>query len=332
MNTNDDFVLVKSNALKTNALVDAMSDLGLQELRFLAFAASRLPHDLKAEKGKPYDMEIDVPALVENFGINPQDAYREIKILADRLTRKIIEFDDESGAEIAVGLLSNRKYDHGKGRLWFRFDENLLPHLMGLTERFTKHRIKDVYQFQKPSTWRVYELLRQYKEIGKQEFEIEELHWKLGLADKYPRLVDLRKWILDPAILEINAASDILVDYSQKKRGRRIVALIFHILENKGSGATTRKSHGTSRKPSVSAQSPQDSALVRMLREEYRVSPKQSRQLAELGSHDNGFILDLLPKLRLRWEQATEKKTTLGTYISKALREELLHKNSLIGN
>lgn len=243
----------KAIVVKSNALVEAMADMGLQEMRFLAFAASQLPHDLEPEKGKPYDMEIDVQALAKTFNITEKNAYREVKILADKLMRKIIEFDDAEGCEVAVGLISKRKYHHGEGRLWFRFDEDLLPHLMGLTERFTQYRLKDVYQFSRPSTWRLYELLRAYKDIGKRDIDLEDLRWKLGLVDKYPRPIDLRKWVIDPAIEEINATSDMQVQYEQRKRGRRIVGYRFHMKPQAVDREDQVRGYGKTKKQQASA-------------------------------------------------------------------------------
>lgn len=317
----------KSLVVKSNALIEAMSDMGLQELRFLAFAASRLPHDLVPEKGKPYDMEIDVQSLARTFEMEEKSAYREVKALADKLMRKIVQFDDE-GYEVAVGLISRRKYHHGEGRLWFRFDEDLLPHLMGLQGSFTQYRLKDVYQFQRPSTWRVYELLRQFKEIGKREIELEDLRWKLGLADKYERPIDLKKWIIEPAIEEINATSDLLVQYEQKKRGRRITALVFHIRDNSNTKTPQEKVRAVVEKLDTGTDNAPD--FTRLLREKYRVSPKKARELANLVAAHNAVdrMTKLLPKINARYERLAKegRKTSLGGYVFKALYSELLLK------
>lgn len=323
MNTRETSLVVKSNAL-----IEAMSDMGLQELRFLAFAASRLPHDLVPEKGKPYDMEIDVQSLARTFEMDPKNAYREVKALADKLMRKIIQFDDDEGYEVAVGLISRRKYHHGEGRLWFRFDEELLPHLMGLQGSFTQYRLKDVYQFQRPSTWRVYELLRQYKEPGKREIELEELRWKLGLGNKYDRPIDLNRRVIEPAVEEINSTSDLLVQYEQKKRGRRITALIFHIRDNPNTKTPQEKVRAVAEKLNTGADNDPD--FSRLLRDEYRVSPRQARELCKLATMHDAVerLTRLLPKIKSRYEKIPResRKTSLGGYIFRSLHSELMPK------
>ena len=297
--------------------------MSLQELRFLAYAASQLPHDIKPEPGKPYDMEIKVSEIVAAFGMSKDSAYGEIKALSTRLMQKIIQFDGADGAEVAVGLITKRRYFHGEGRVWFRFDEELIPHIMGLTERFTKYRIRDIYQFARPSTWRIYELLKQYKSIGKRDFELPDLYWKLGLTGKYARFVDMKKYVINPAVKEINTTSDILVDYSQRKRGRNIIGLTFIIRDNEATKTPLEKirsslDKATANNPCLAPD------LTRMLRDEYKVGPKQAKQLADLASGVEEQIRALLPKLRDRWEALEYKHVSLGGYVFKALKSELI--------
>jgi len=319
----------KSIVVKSNALIESMSDMNLQEMRFLAFAAAHLPHELVPEKGKPYDMEINVQSFASTFEITEKNAYREIKKLATKLMQKIVEFDDEEGYEVGVGLLSKRKYHHGEGRLWFRFDEDLLPHLMGLTERFTQYRLKDVYQFTKTSTWRLYELLRQYKKVGKREIDLEDLRWKLGIEGKYPRIDNLKLKVLDPAKEEINATSDIKIEYDQRKRGRRVVGFTFHIIENQGTKTPREKIREKVEKATGDTSLWPEMQLV--LQNDYRINQKQAQQLANGFSKRRDELEKKLPTLKKRWEKLPEKnpktgrkKTQLGGYIFAALKDEIM--------
>jgi len=326
----------KSLVVKSNALIEAMTDMALQDMRFLAFAASQLPHHPKALEehgvGKPYDMEIDVQAFADAFGITEKNAYREVEKVASRLQKRIVELKPDQtldGYRVKVGLITKQKYHDAEGRVWFRIDEDLLPHIMGLSRDFTPYRLKDVYQFSKTSTWRLYELLRKEKKIGKVDFDLDDLRWKLGVEDKYPRPIDLRRWVIDPSTKEINSMSDIKVQYEQRKRGRRIVGFTFHIIENQDTKTPREKvraklekefDHGEDLAPE----------LAKTLREDYRMNPKQARQMANSYSKRKEELLKLLPKLKERWEKLPDanpktgkKKTSLGGYIFKALQNEL---------
>jgi plasmid replication initiation protein len=320
----------KSLVVKSNALVNAMLDLTLQGNRFLAFAISLIDRTQVVE-GKPVELDIPVLEFAETFQIAPNYAYGEIEALADQFQRKIITLQPHEtldGSRVKVGLVSKQKYLDSEGRVLLRFDEDLVPHLLGLQGEYTKYRIQDVYQFSRASSWRVYELLRQFKEIGKREIELEDLRWKLGLADKYERPIDLKKWIIEPAIEEINTTSDLLVQYEQKKRGRRITALIFHIRDNPNTKTPQEKVRAVAEKLNTGADNDPD--FSRLLREEYRVSPRQARELCKLATMHDAVerLTRLLPKIKSRYEKIPResRKTSLGGYIFRSLHSELMPK------
>ncbi len=325
---------VKESSLvvKSNALVNAMFDLSLQGNRFLAFAISLLDRHQEPEIGKPIELEIPVKEFAATFELDQKSAYREIEILADQLQRKIITLQPDqslNGRRVKVGIITKQEYLDGAGRVWLRFDEDLVPHLLGLKAQFTQYRIKDVYQFSRASSWRVYELLKQYKEIGKREFEIEEFKRKVGVPNLYPRIGDLKKRVIDPAVAEINATSDIKVQYEQKKRGRRVVGFIFLIRDNDATKTPQEKVRAVVEKQLDTGldKAPDMAAL---LRNEYRVSAKQARQLANLAAsqHATQRLTKQLPDIKARYEKlpADKRKTSLGGYMFKALHSELMPK------
>jgi plasmid replication initiation protein len=317
--------------VKSNALVNAMFDLSLQGNRFLAFAISLLDRAQTVEIGKHVELEIPVLEFAETFDIASNNAYKEIEKLADQFQRKIITLQPDQtldGRRVKVGLISKQKYHDGEGRVWIRFDEDLVPHLLGLKAQFTQYRIKDVYQFKSSHSWRLYELLKQYKQIGKRELEIDELKRKMYIDEKYSFIGNLKQRVVDPAVKEINETSDIIVDYSQKKRGRKIVSFIFIIRDNESTKTKQEKIRESLDKldkgPCLSP------LLEDTLTKDYSVSAKQAKKLANIGNRDEQRVLNLLPKLRQRWEKIEGKKVNLGGYVFEALKKELLFKNSFV--
>jgi plasmid replication initiation protein len=319
--------------VKSNALINAMFDLSLQGNRFLAFAISLLDRSQPIEIGKSVELEVPVKEFAETFGLDLKSAYREIEVLADQLQRKIITLQPDqslNGRRVKVGIITKQEYLDGEGRVWLRFDEDLVPHLLGLKAQFTQYRIKDVYQFSKASSWRVYELLKQFKDIGQREFEVEEFKRKVGVADHYKVIADLRKRVIDPAIAEINAASDILVQYEQKKRGRRITKFLFLIFDNDNTKTPREKIRAAANKLDTNQDNAPD--LSKMLQEEYRVSDKQALQIANLAAHQHSTqrLYDMLPTIKARFEKIPREKrtTSLGGYVFKALKDELTPKQA----
>ena len=74
---------------------------------------------------------------------------------------------------------------------------------------------------------RFYELLIQWRDAGTRRIELDWLRERLDLGNKYPNIRDLKRWVLNPAVEQINAHSDLWVKWEQHKRGRTIHALTF---------------------------------------------------------------------------------------------------------
>ena len=64
--------------------------------------------------------------------------------------------------------------------------------------------------FTSTHTIRLYELCSQYKTVGRREIKLEDLKDWLQIKDKYPRYNSFNQRVLEPAVLEINAKSDLL--------------------------------------------------------------------------------------------------------------------------
>ena len=75
---------------------------------------------------------------------------------------------------------------------------------------------------------RLYALLQ--RQHGEHEFDLAQVRDLLEIAPKeYKLTADLKKWVLDVAIAQINQHSDIAIDYEQKKTGRTITHFVFTV-------------------------------------------------------------------------------------------------------
>lgn len=70
-------------------------------------------------------------------------------------------------------------------------------------------------------------MLVQYISIGHREVSIDWLRESFQLQKKYPAMKDLKKWVIEPALNDINTASDLWVDYQQQKTGKKVTHFIF---------------------------------------------------------------------------------------------------------
>lgn len=214
--------------VKHNELINAMTDMTLQQQRIFGFIISQLPREEEIPVDRPYSMEIPVQKFAESYYISMKNAYREIEKNQDSFQTKIIQLH-EKDSRTKIALLISSTYFDGEGRIEIEIHNKLLPYLVNLKKRFTAYRIKDVYQFTSAHTWRFYELLAQYKKIGKRKLTLDKIKWSLGLQGKYSRPTNLKYWIIEPAVKEINNKSDIAIQYETTKKGRKITGYQFFI-------------------------------------------------------------------------------------------------------
>ncbi|HCW08179.1 MAG TPA: replication initiation protein, partial [Cytophagales bacterium] len=79
-----------------------------------------------------------------------------------------------------------------------------MPYLSKLEGTFTKYELKHIGNMSSIYGIRFYELLMQWKTAGKREIEINWLKKQFQIEDKYAAIKDLKKYVIDPAIKDIN--------------------------------------------------------------------------------------------------------------------------------
>lgn len=301
--------------VKSNHLIPAMARLGLMDLRLLAFCIAHIHmNDTEIEEVTAHASE-----LAEVFDIPIDKTYGLIKEIMISINSKPAEYTIDNKKSLSAWFIN---IDYlGTGQFSFLLNPRLAPYLIALKENFTSYRLKDVYQFRAASTWHIYEIIRQHKNMTKIEFEIEKFKTLIGVSGQYKRWNNLKFKLIDPAINEINEYSDIFVDYEAVKSGVKVVKIRFFIKPN-----TTTMTPGEKIKRALGASKDNHMPeFAKLLREEYRVSPKQAKQLANLVWHnDRKFDAEkMLPGIKKRFEGIDKPKTTLGGYVFRTLRDEL---------
>jgi hypothetical protein len=117
-------------------------------------------------------------------------------------------------------------YVEHESRIEIRIVPELLPYLTKLTKNFTKYKLANVAKFKSTYSYRIYEFLSRWGH-GEYTVSIVWLKERLELTDKYDRMDRFKADVIDVAVKEISATSDIKVTYEQIKKGRNIVAFRF---------------------------------------------------------------------------------------------------------
>jgi plasmid replication initiation protein len=159
-------------------------------------------------------------------------AYTQLKEAAKTLyDREFTLYDndvDTGNPEVITSRwLSARSYVDGAGIIKLQFSPAIVPYITRLEKEFTRYQLEKVAYMSSAYAIRLYELLIQWGSTGYREIELEQLRKILMVVDEYKAIKDLKKWVIDIALSQINEYSDLAVSYTQRKTGRVVTHLIF---------------------------------------------------------------------------------------------------------
>ena len=239
-------------AIQHNKLIEAKYSMSVQQKRIIIWLASKIkPEDEDFKKH-----QLSTRELIEMCNLSGESAYKEIKKITFSLVEKGIRIIDitkpNEDKEIQISWLLSAKYDNGIVKL--NFNPELKPYLLKLKNSFTAVNTHDLMQFKSIHAIRIYELLKQYENIGERIMEIEEIKKYCGIGEKLSRYSDFEKRILLISQREINNKSDIKIEFERIKHSRKIVAIKFIIRKNKAyalSNNTVKQIQDMRRRPPV---------------------------------------------------------------------------------
>lgn len=245
--------------VKSNRLIEASYRLSLVEQQILLYAVCRCREE---EKGLTADQPITIRAteFAAQFGSDISAGgvvYRQLKEAMDHLFNRwvlIHDTDPETSKPRVTKThwISQASYVDGAGHVQLIFAPAVIPYITRLEKReLTRYKLEQIGRMTSLHAIRLYELLVQYLAAGGRSIEVPWLKQTLHVENEYPRILDLKKRVIDVAVKQINEYSDIQVSYTQRKFGRTITHLDFNIKSKaKGnqSDSTPKKS---SKRPTV---------------------------------------------------------------------------------
>ena len=227
----------KNQVVKSNQVIEASYQLSAVEQRIVLAAISRIPKNQPITDDELYPVSINE---LRQLGVHEKTAYRDLKEGINRLYERSINLsiDDKS---IKMRWVQEIQFLDSQSVIGIRFSKPILPFISNLSREFTKYALSDIAGINSGYGIRIYELLVQYRQIGKREISVESLRTMLELGKKYPLFADFKKRVIDTAIDQINEYSPLKVTYEQKKTGRKVTHIIFSFKEKSKSITHTSK-------------------------------------------------------------------------------------------
>lgn len=219
--------------VQDNVLIDSPKDLSLKEQKLFLFLVSKIdPQDPQQQ----ICFRITVKDFAQAIGLtNPgslTDAYRDVRKVVRSLQRKIVtEIEQGRKGKIITDmpLITYAKYYTGDGYADIEINPHLTPLLFKLHREFTQYKLTNIVNLSSTYAIRLYELLKKQEVIGQRTFVLEDLRKKLGVPEGALKTFrEFRVKVLEIAQREIKK-TDIEINYTFKKTGRKITHVIFDI-------------------------------------------------------------------------------------------------------
>lgn len=181
--------------------------------------------------GSGKNIQIYRADIMKKVGIDLKNLSKEHreKIIEELMTKIITIRDiDNPNNFTKIQLVYKTKYENGI--LYTNIDEDLMKYIKEAKEKlFTRFNIQNIKPLTSTHAIRIYLLCKQYQDTGWLKMTLDDFKKKLELEYKYPRIYDLKKYVLEVAKKQINENTDILFDYELEKQGRKYTHITFKI-------------------------------------------------------------------------------------------------------
>ena len=243
-----------------NSIVKASYNLSVSEQRLLLSALAQIPKNKQIDPKQAYYITRDD---FVRLGANADQATRDIRNATKDLMKKtllidtnagilefhwlseVLRFDKNADARLKLKYPNQedyKKYINGLRKYNLLeslpigrhsddivarvvFNSRILPLLSELKDNFTQFLLNDVSGFGSVYSFRFYQMIMQFKSTGYCKVSLDDLRYSLALFEKYEATKDLRKWVIDTAVNEINEKTPYKVSYELLKTGRKFTHL-----------------------------------------------------------------------------------------------------------
>ncbi len=171
------------------------------------------------------------------FGIHESNVYEFMSLGVDQLLKKIVDFDyiDSTTGNVvyrAFPWVAGAEYIKNEGKISLVFNDSLTPYITRLAANlggYTIQKIKQSGGIRTIRGWRLFDLFTTQRDTGILKISVDKLMSSLELNDKENKYeyYDFKRFVLNPAILDIQKHAQLIIDLEETRSGRKITTLTF---------------------------------------------------------------------------------------------------------
>lgn len=228
--------------VKDNALMNASYNLALVEQRLILLAIIEA-----RESGRGINandpLTVHAESYINQFKVEKHTAYQALKDACKDLFARQFSYQQRSAKGNTTNMtsrwISQIGYTENEATVQLVFAPAVVPLITRLEEQFTKYDIEQISSLSSAYAVRLYELLICWRSTGKTPvIELAEFRKRIGVLDtEYTRTDNLKMRVIELALKQINAYTDITASYEQHKKGRTITGFSFKFKQKKSKQA-----------------------------------------------------------------------------------------------
>ena len=214
---------LKNNlVVKSNELIMASYAMTVNEQRVLISCISQIDSRQTLAGEAVFRLSVEQARDLFYTKGDQRHAYRDLKEACERLFERKVRIDLPDNKELLTRFVQSVVFDPDNGHADIRFAKEILPYLSQLEANFTKYRLENVVQLTSFHAIRIYELIVSWAGQGQfyKEMLIDDFRMLLGLGEKYKQNGELKRFVIDKAIEQINENTDFELDIAFKKSKR----------------------------------------------------------------------------------------------------------------
>jgi plasmid replication initiation protein len=216
---------------KSNHLIESAYKLNLNEQRVLLICIGMITSNEPMSINDKF--EVSAKNFAKIFDIDERGAYDQLRDVAISLHNRKITIHDNKKLITTSWISGFVEYKDSTGIIELWFSQLILPYLADLKSQFTRYDLSNISGMSSIYGIRLYELLMQWRTKGKREIEISWLKERFEIANNYNSISDLKKYVINPAVNNINNVSNLNVTHTYRKTGRTVSHIIFEFNEKK---------------------------------------------------------------------------------------------------
>jgi plasmid replication initiation protein len=270
------------NVIVANAIQLGVQNLQINAKRVVYLGLSKIEFArpgsaCMTENG--WEVELTASDFGETFNLHENNVYEWMKLGVSQLMKKMVAFSYIDSTtkllvEVELPWVGAASYINQTGTIRLAFNNHLTPYITRMAAKtggYTIQKIKQSGGIRTIRGWRLFDMLTTQRDTGTLKISVSDLMRALEVKKKEDEekvdYYEFKRKILMPAINDIMENAKVIIEFDEKKNGRRIVSLDFKFRDLIDTPADSSEHAG------AAVQSEQ-----RLIQEDYAIQLAESRE------------------------------------------------------